>query len=363
MPTLRNVALTGAAIALLTASSPAQTARADSLIPLDAIARVIQAFDTSDVVALPEAHGSLENHAFRLALIRDSRFLARVDDLVVELGNSRYQDLADRYVSGGQVAPDQLRRIWEDTTVSTAGNNYAMMAELLAAVRTINRTRKDGRTLRVILGDPPIDWSRVQSRPDHQRHLRLRDSHPAALVITQVVAKGRKALLNYGELHFQRRNIQSNYDMTSSLAQTVVSLVESAVGARVFVIWEVDSETAPEVRTWTSPRMARTAGSAFGARDFGELVGPDLASQRFSVSGSGTKPVPVNAFLAVATEEQVDAVLYLGIRSPTPASFQIPSDLCRRPGFLTEQLRRIRLSAPPFEADQLRDHCAKAGSR
>ena len=158
-----------------------------------------------------------------------------------------------------------MRRIWEDTTVATAGNKYAMMAELLAAVRTINRTRKDGRTLRLLLGDPPIDWSRVQSRSDHQQHLRLRDSHPAALVITQVVARGRKALLTYGELHFQRRNIQSNYDMASSLAQTVVSLIESATGMRVFTIWEVDAEAVPDVRSWTSPQIARVAGSAFGA--------------------------------------------------------------------------------------------------
>ena len=359
MPVMRRGLLVGAAFASLTTSLPAQqTTRAEGLNPVDAIAGIVQAFESNDVVTLPDAHGALESHAFRLALIRDLRFLARVDDIVIELGNSRYQDLADRYVSGGQVPPDQLRRIWEDTTVATAGNNYAMMAELLAAVRTINRTRKDGRTLRVLLADPPIDWSRVHSRSDHQQYLRLRDSHPAALVITQVVARSRKALLNYGELHFQRRNIQSNYDMSSSLAQTVVSIVESATGARVFTIWEVDSQTAPEVRSWTSPRIARTAGSAFGDRDFSELVGPDLASQRFSVSDSGTKPVPANAFLVVATEKQVDAVLYLGTRSTTIPSFQIPAELCRRAGFVMEQVRRIRLSAPPFEADRLRDYCA-----
>ena len=340
----------------------AQQATRSDLTPVDAIAGIVQAFESNDIIALPEAHGSAQSHAFRLALIRDSRFVNRVDDIVAELGNSRYQDLADRYVRGEQVPVERLRLIWEDTTVSTAGNSYAVMAGLLTAVRTINRTRKDGRTLRVVLGDPPIDWSQVQSRADHQQYLRLRDSHPAALLVTEVIARRRKALLHYGQLHFQRRNIQSNYEMTSSLAQTIVSLAEAATGARVFTIWEVDPGMVPaEMHSWPSPRLAPVAGSAFGARDFADLVGSVMASQRFSVNGNVIAPVPPDAFRRVAVEEQVDAVLYLGRQSAATPSHQIPPDLCRRPGFVTEQIRRIRLSAPPPEADRLRDHCAAIG--
>src|SRR5688572_11991982 len=342
----------------------AQQATRSELTPVDAIAGIVQAFQTNDIVALPDAHGSAESHAFRLALVRDPRFASRVDDLVVELGNSRYQDVADRYVRGERIPTERLRRIWEDTTVSTAGNNYAMIEELLSSVRNINRTRKDGRTLRVVLGDPPIDWNRVQSRADHQQYLRLRDSHPAALLVTEVVARRRKALLNYGQLHFQRRNIQSNYDMTSSLAQTIVSLAEAATGAHIFTIWEVDPDTMPaEMRFWPSPGLAHVAGSSFGARDFAELVGPAMAAQRFTVDNGVTAPVPVEAFRSVAIEEQVDAVLYLGRPSAEMPSHQIPPDLCRRPGFLTEQIRRIRLSAPPLEADRLRDYCTTIGGR
>jgi hypothetical protein len=146
--------------------------------------------------------------------------------------------------------------------------------------------------------------------------------------------------------------------MASSLAQTVVSLIESATGMRVFTIWEVDAEAVPDVRSWTSPRIARVAGSGFGARDFGELVGPELASQRFTVTNGVTAALPSQAFLRVSIEEQVNAVLFVGSRTLGIPSFQIPPDLCRRPGFLAEQLRRIRLSAPPFEADRLRDYCA-----
>jgi hypothetical protein len=76
-----------------------------------------------------------------------------------------------------------------------------MAEELLGTVRAVNASRRGSRQLRVLLGDPPIDWRRVQSRADHQKYLALRDSHPAALIISEVLAKNRKALLMYGELH------------------------------------------------------------------------------------------------------------------------------------------------------------------
>lgn len=67
----------------------------------------------------------------------------------------------------------------------------------------------------------------------------VRQSHPAAVVIRDVLAKGRKALLIYGALHLQRRNIQTNYTMDTFEVQTPVSLIETATPSRVFVIWEL----------------------------------------------------------------------------------------------------------------------------
>jgi hypothetical protein len=59
--------------------------------PLDAIATILDAFRDHAVVALDEVHGDERSHAFRLSLIRDARFAATVDDILVEFGNSRYQ--------------------------------------------------------------------------------------------------------------------------------------------------------------------------------------------------------------------------------------------------------------------------------
>lgn len=49
----------------------------------------------------------------------------------------------------------------------------------------------------------------------------MRDSHPAALVQLEVLAKRRRALILYGHLHYQRRNIQSNFDMDDWRARSL----------------------------------------------------------------------------------------------------------------------------------------------
>lgn len=69
--------------------------------PVDAILGILEAFDTHSVVALGEGdHNNEQGHAFRLSLIRDPRFPTIVNDIVVEFGNARYQDIMDRFVAG-----------------------------------------------------------------------------------------------------------------------------------------------------------------------------------------------------------------------------------------------------------------------
>ena len=49
-------------------------------------------------------------------MVRDPRITTVVNDIVVEFGNARYQDVMDRFVRGEEVPPEALRRVWEDTT-------------------------------------------------------------------------------------------------------------------------------------------------------------------------------------------------------------------------------------------------------
>src|SRR5437762_2587950 len=79
-------------------------------VPVDAIAAIVEAFRTHPIVALVEgSHNNEPGYIFRLALIRDRRFAGTVNDIVVEAGNSRYQDVMDRFV-GGEDVPYQVLR-------------------------------------------------------------------------------------------------------------------------------------------------------------------------------------------------------------------------------------------------------------
>src|SRR5262245_23849898 len=145
----------GSALAIvLCAQSPAPA------VPIDPIAGILDAFKTHDVVALSEgSHGNEQGHAFRLALIRDPRFSSTVNDIVVEFGNALYQDVIDRFVQGQQVPYEELRKVWQDTTQRTTVWDRPIYEEFYRAVRDVNTKLPAERRLRVLLGDPPVDWA------------------------------------------------------------------------------------------------------------------------------------------------------------------------------------------------------------
>jgi len=71
--------------------------------PEPAIPEILKAFETFEVVAMPAAHGRKDTDDLILSLIRDPRFSASVNDIVVECGNVRYQPILDLYIAGENV--------------------------------------------------------------------------------------------------------------------------------------------------------------------------------------------------------------------------------------------------------------------
>jgi hypothetical protein len=330
-----------------------QTAAPGVPVAEPAIDGIIRAFQTHDLVAITDPHGNARMRDFLRQLVADPRFVDSVNDLVVEIGNARYQPLADDYVNGGSVSEYALADAWLNTTVP---NQISADVELFRLVRKINAGRAAGGRLRILLGDPPIDWSKVQTRADHFRWLARRDSYPAALIQTEVLARGRKALIIYGHLHFQRRNVASNFEMGDWRAETIVSLIERAGPGPVFTIWRLDEDVLMEVwpgaSTWPVPAMAAVTGTSLGAADAGRLTPRAL---RAAVVDGKIAPLPKERYATLPIERQLDAVLYLGPGSPAIVPSAEP---CKRPGFLEERLRRITLTGiPKFEAENIQKLC------
>ena len=101
----------------------------------------------------------------------------------------------------------------------------------------------------------------MESREDHQKWLELRDTHAAALIRHEVIEKGRRALVVYGIMHLQRRNLFSNYELVEDPnVHTLVQQLEREGDARVFTVWPTAGvdlpELQPDVASWRAPSLA-----------------------------------------------------------------------------------------------------------
>ncbi len=192
-------------------------------------------------------------------------------------------------------------------------------------VRDVNRTLPQERKLRVLLGDPPIDWDRIKTRADHRAWIEQREWYPAALIELEVLAKQRRALVVYGHGHFQRKNVQGNYENYGRLTDTIISLVEQATGTRAFIVWR-DAGVADiqsDAQTWKPPVIALIKGTTLGTADFGQYFAQN--NDRLAIRDGKITPIPRSEWRQLKAEEQFDAVLYLGPPSSIVVSTWSPA--------------------------------------
>jgi hypothetical protein len=311
-------------------------------VPLEPVAAIIDAFRSHQVVALGGAHGNEQGDNFALRLIRDRAFATTVNDVLIEFGNARYQDIVDRFIGGADVPDDLLRQSWFNTTQPQVVSFE--MPEILRVVRAVNTTLPRERQLRILLGDPPIDWD-IILRPDGLRAWQAdpahdRDRYAADLLRREVLMKHRHALAIYGAGHFFRQNV----------THSIISLLEGSDVTKAFTIW---TNTAADLRTlqadvvsWRVPSLALVRGTALGTASF---------TSYFPSGAAAGLP----AEWRVPMEDQFDAVLYVGPLSTMTWARPVPAR-CSDPAH-TERLRRLALS-PLTEGliEQLNQNCIPA---
>ena len=175
-----------------------------ALEPTPAIPGLLDLFATCPLVALGEMHGSQDQADFVNALLHHPAFPATVQVIVFEVGNARHQAVVDRFIAGEPVAARDLRRVWRD--FFGWGFDMPIYEQFFRTVRAVNRTLPPAQRLRVLLGDPPIDWSQIQFTriEDTYPWMGQRDDHYVEVVETQVLAPGYHGLLIAGLPHFVR---------------------------------------------------------------------------------------------------------------------------------------------------------------
>jgi hypothetical protein len=134
-------------------------------VPQPAIPAILAAFDKYEVVGMSEAHRMKDVDDFILTLIRTPAFSQKVNDIVVECGNSLYQPTLDRYIAGENVSFADVEKVWRNTTQPMCDVSEFFQT-FYPLVRAINQKLPQEQRLRVLAGDPPIDWDQVKSQKD-----------------------------------------------------------------------------------------------------------------------------------------------------------------------------------------------------
>ena len=289
---------------------------------------IVKLFDMYRIVMFGEMHGCRQQWDLLRRLVASPGFAGRVNDIVMEFGNARFQDVVDRYIAGEDVPLSQVQRAWRNP-VGVVGPVSPVYGEFYTAVRDVNRKLPKERRLRLVMGDPPIDWDQVRSREDVGVFLPFRGAFYAGVVRQEVLAKKRKALLIMGFGHFRRNAGRPNSIENELLMALVKPYVIIAGSNTVGGFDNVDSR-------------------------FNQLPSPSLIEVKGTWVGGVSTPDPRGG-QATTWEQMFDAYLYLGPRDTITVSKNRRSDLEGTP-YGREIERRLTIlfdKAPDFlpEAD------------
>jgi hypothetical protein len=197
---------------------------------------ILQLFEAADVVLLGERAWSKLDGELRNSIARHPDFTRTVDDVVIEFANARYQDMLDAYVLEMQPVPiEELNKIWRDTMRPGVWES-PVYQEFIEIVRRVNRRTLPEHRVRIVAGDPPIEWAKVYRWGDTAPY---RDRHGYAVEVigTEVLEKKRKALVIYAAQDLPRGIKDRRGNLTTRLEGTYPN-------ANVFVIATVPDQSA-----------------------------------------------------------------------------------------------------------------------
>jgi hypothetical protein len=300
--------------------------------PEDATGAILHAFDKYEVVGMDAAHGNKDLDDLILHLVRDPAFPHKVNDVVVECGNSLYQGALDRYIAGENVPVSEVQQVWRDTTASmcSVSGFYEILFPL---VRRINQKLPPETRLRVLAGDPPLDWSKVK---DQSEVMLDRDASVASVMEKEVLSKHRKALMLFGTFHLFHSNdtgpegLGSAVERYERIYPGVTFVIGTAIVSRNSIPPPVTDEMRARMSSWPVPSVVE------------------------NIKGTWLAAVDKHYFY-----EMVDAYLYLG-----PADLMLveprPAEIFLNKEYMAELRRRAAIISDKFvtgqtDSDQISD--------
>ena len=300
---------------------------------------MIRLFQTHDIVMFGEVHNSQQEYEWLCKLVKTPGFSDHVDDIVVEFGNALDQNTVDRYVAGEAVPFDEVQKAWRNM-VADAEPVSPVYGWLYKAVRESNMEHPGKRGIRLLMGSPPGDWSRIKNSADLAPYEAEREQWYANVVKTEVLAKHHHALLIMGAGHFLRGHdqalqfelaAQQHRDIPLDKAHLGPGYIETqlrAAGANPYLVVfgtnAIDNRGDVDRRfdSWPAPVLVPLAGNWVGT----------LPAQPV-ISGGHAPAIPLTL------ADQADALLYVAPCSALKTVYLTKADLDGTP-YGQEVIRR-----------------------
>jgi hypothetical protein len=308
---------------------------------------IFAAFKKYPLVGLGDAHGLAEEGEFYGQLIRDPRFAAEVGNVVFEVASSSHQATLDRYLNGEDVPRAELRKVWSDA-IGWVTPPSVMYQEFLAAVRAANLKLPPQRRIKVWAGGPPAGWGAIKTRDDFSLILDQRDVFAAELIERQILARGKKALVIYGGLHFVPLP-SPPFPADAGLKKQVERKRPGAfyVVWPYFGFWRSDCSAGFEAQTRWPPGslvtpVKGTFVEALMQRPGCTVFPPPAASPPLPEAAARVQA----AFARLHSGAEADALLYLAPAAGLTLSPDDP-DLTTDPAYAAEIRRRLPITGGP----------------
>lgn len=293
------------ALVVLVAWPALATGQRNDPVPQDAATAIVAAFGKYEVVGMSAAHSDKMLDDFLLSLVRSGRLAGKVNDIVIECGNRKYQDALDRYIAGEPVPLADVRPAWRNTTAAMCGMSGFTEA-LLIAIREMNLRTPPADRVRVLAADPPVDWSTGDALTI--RRSANRDASITSVMMTEVLPKHRKALMLIGVGHLYHAEASGGVVTTYERTYPGVTfIIQTHNGFAAVADLPRGRQLEARMSAWTRPSLVRIRGTWLADLDLPYYMWP------FPKGMAGE-----------SIADLVDAYLYLGpgdslTYEPTPA--------------------------------------------
>jgi hypothetical protein len=328
-------------VAAVGAGNPTPTS--DPGDPIDYIRRALEEFP---IVCLTEGgHQARAPHEFLRRVVGNETILAAVDVVIVEFASAQHQPVLDAYIQGENVPFAKLSRVWRDTGQSPrAPWDSPLYHQLLEVIRNGNRDLPPAARVRVIAGDPPIDWEQIKTRQDFEASRIHRDPYVAKVAMEQAFQLGKKVLIIFGGAHLPKVPLAPE-DPRNSLTYRILSQHGDAVCAIGFLNPE-NLGLEDRIDEFAQGTVYSTDRHWVGEIN-AELFFPEIYSLVVDANTGEQSWQKVPLYSGYLVRDLFDALVYIGPSSAwgvVPASF----DPQRDEAYLAELNRRslIRFGRP-----------------